>query len=111
MHPDYDHFYIPLTFKYNIFQPQTNIFPGNNNPFSLKPSTVVWVTISEKKTHQFSRSEISLYTYFKVGEIMVSKFEHLMLPGVFPDKTTPVIDFADKTVVQCDIQVIKYFRF
>ena len=42
---------------------------------------------------------------------MVSKFEHLMLPGVFPDKTTPVIDFADKTVVQYDIQVIKYFRF
>ena len=34
-----------------------------------------------------------------------------MLPGVFPDKTTAVIDFADKTVVQCDIQVIKYFRF
>ena len=36
MHPDYDHF-IPLTSKKGKFQPQTNIFSENNNPFSIKP--------------------------------------------------------------------------
>ena len=33
MHPDYDHLYIPLTSEKGKFQPQTNIYPGNNNPF------------------------------------------------------------------------------
>ena len=36
MHPDYDHF-IPLTSKQGKFQPQTNICPGKNIPFSIKP--------------------------------------------------------------------------
>ena len=58
MHPDYDHSYILLTFKKGKLQPQTNIFPGNNSPFSIKP-TVVWVKISEKN-HQFFRFEILL---------------------------------------------------
>ena len=35
MHSDYDHF-VPLTFKSGIFQAQTNIFPGNSNPCSIK---------------------------------------------------------------------------
>ena len=48
VHQDYDHFYIPLTFKWGKFQSQTNIFPGNNNPFSIKPITVVWIKIFEK---------------------------------------------------------------
>ena len=49
----------------NIFQirqilvTKPTFFPGNKNPFSIKPSTVVWFKISEKK-HQFSWSEISL---------------------------------------------------
>ena len=30
-----------------------------------------------------------------------------MLPGLFPDKATPVIDFPDETVIQCDVPVIK----
>ena len=47
MHPDYDYLYIPLTSRYGKLQPQTNIFPGNNNPFSIKP-TVGWVKISER---------------------------------------------------------------
>ena len=33
---------------------------------------------------------------------MVLKYEHLMLPGRFPDKVTPDIDFADGVVVPCD---------
>ena len=44
---------IGLTSKKCKFQPQIGIFPGNNNPFSIKP-TVVWVKISEKKTSIFS---------------------------------------------------------
>ena len=30
-----------------------------------------------------------------------------MLPGIFPGKTTPAIDFTDEAVVQCDIPVAK----
>ena len=40
MHLDYDHF-IPLTSNLVKFQLQTNIFPGNNNPFSIKPHCYV----------------------------------------------------------------------
>ena len=47
MHPNYDNLYNPLTSKSGKFQPQTNIFPGNSNTFSIKP-TAVWVKISEK---------------------------------------------------------------
>ena len=38
---------------------------------------------------------------------MVSKYEHLMPPGVFPDKGTPVIHFTDETVVLCDVLDVK----
>ena len=58
IHPDYDYLYIHLTSTSGKLQPKTNIFPGNNNPFSIKP-TVVWVKISEKN-HQFFRFDISL---------------------------------------------------
>ena len=58
MYLDYDHLYIPLTSTKDKFQPQTNIFRGNNNPFCIEP-TVVWVKISEKKRQLF-RFEISL---------------------------------------------------
>ena len=44
---------------------------------------------------------------FKVGEIMVLKHGHLMLPGAFPDKVTPGIGFTDKDVVPCDVSVVK----
>ena len=49
----YDRF-IPLTSKWGKFHPQTNVFSGNNNPFSIKPYWYVgWqVEISEKK-HKF----------------------------------------------------------
>ena len=44
--------------------------------------------------------------FFKVGEIMVSKYERLMLPGAFPGKVTGDIDFAVEAVVQCDRKYI-----
>ena len=31
---------------------------------------------------------------------MVSKYGHLMVPGVFPDKIVADIDFTDEAVVQ-----------
>ena len=44
----------------------------------------------------------------KVGEIIVSKYGHLMLlSGIFSDKVTPGIDFADEAVVPCDAPVVK----
>ena len=36
-----------------------------------------------------------LFTFFKVEKIMVSKYQNLMLPGVFQDKVTPDLDFTD----------------
>ena len=44
---------------------------------------------------------------FKKGKTVVSKYDHLILPGAFPDKFTPAIDFADKAVVQCDAPLAK----
>ena len=32
-----------------------------------------------------------------------------MLPGAFPDKVTPDIDFTDESEVQCDVPVVKIF--
>ena len=41
-----------------------------------------------------------------MGEIMVSKYGHLMQPsGAFLDEVTPGIDFTDEAVAQCDILV------
>ena len=37
----------------------------------------------------------------------VVKYEHLMLPGAFPDKVTPDTDFTDEAVVHCDVPVVK----
>ena len=41
----------------------------------------------------------SFTRFFKVGEMVVSKSGHLMLPGAFPEKVTPDIDFKDEAVV------------
>ena len=35
------------------------------------------------------------------------KYGHLILPGAFPDKITPVIDYTDEAVAQCDVLVVK----
>ena len=49
----------------------------------------------------------SHFQFFKVCEIMVSKYGHLMIPGGFPDKVTPDIDFTDEGVVQYDVTDVK----
>ena len=38
---------------------------------------------------------------------MASKYRYLILPGAFPDKVTPDIDFTDEAVVLCDNPVVK----
>ena len=106
VHLDYDHLYIPLTSKWGKFQPQTNISPGNNNPFSIKPSTVVWVKISEKKNINFFGLK-SLYL-FQIRQNKGLKYGHLIPPWVFPNKIIPVvIDFTDEAVVQYDVPLVK----
>ena len=45
--------------------------------------------------------------FFKVSEIMVSKYGHLIIPRAFPDKATSDIDFTDEVVVQCHVPVVK----
>ena len=40
-----------------------------------------------------------------MGEVMLTKYGHLMLPGTFPDKVTTDIDFTDEAVAQCDVPV------
>ena len=52
---------------------------------------------------------LNLFTFFKVGKIIVSKYGQLMLPGVFPDKITSDIDFTDEAVVDHGVPVVKYF--
>ena len=34
---------------------------------------------------------------------------HFMLPGAFPGRVTPGIDFTDEAVVQCGFSVVKIF--
>ena len=53
VHLGYYHLHISLASKKGKFQLQTNIFPGNNSPFSIKPSTAVWIKISQKKPINF----------------------------------------------------------
>ena len=38
---------------------------------------------------------------------MVLKYGYLILPEVFPDKITLVINLKDEAVVQCDVTVVK----
>ena len=129
-------FYIPLTSNKCKFQPQTSIFPGNNKPFSFKP-TVVWVKIFEKKNISFSGLKsrykrlanrkkliLPLGKYFKTLKDMIIGTESFTIfqsgwnngvklwafdeyPGAFPDKVTPDIDFTDEVVVQCDVPDVK----
>ena len=42
-----------------------------------------------------------------MGEIIMPKYEHLMLLEIFSDKINPVIDFTDEAVVQFDVPVVK----
>ena len=38
---------------------------------------------------------------------MLSKYQYLMLPGVFTDKVTPNLDFTDEAVIPHDVPVVK----
>ena len=40
---------------------------------------------------------------------MVPEYGYLMLPGAFPGKVIPGIDFRDEVVVQCVVPVVKIF--
>ena len=62
-----------------------------------------------KKTSIFPVWDLLSHLHIsKVSEIM-SKYGHLMLPGAFPHKVIPNVDFIDdETVVQCyDVPVLK----
>ena len=47
-----------------------------------------------------------MYNFSKC-KIMVSKYGYLMLPGAFPCKVIPDIDFKDEVVVQCVVPFVK----
>ena len=128
--------HIPLSSKKYKFQPQTSIFPGNNNPFFIKP-TAVWVKIFEKKNISFSglrfrynmlanrkKLNFPLEKYFKTLKDMIIGTESFKIfqslwsngvklwgfdeySGAFPDKVTPDIYFKDEVVVQCDVPDVK----
>ena len=44
---------------------------------------------------------------FSKCEIMELKYGYLMLPGAFPVKVIPDIDFKDEAVVQCFVPIVK----
>ena len=54
-----------------------------------------------------ARNVLSHLQFFKVCEIMVLKYGHMILPGAFPDKVTPDINFTDEIVAQCYVPVVK----
>ena len=61
---------------------------------------------SEGHDHWHCR-HITFSVIYNFSKWAKSKCWHLILPGVFPDKVTPDIDFTDETVVQCDAPVAK----
>ena len=73
MYPDYDHFYIHLTSTKGKLQPQTNIFPGNNNPSSIK-RTVACVEFFPVRYHRLAIRKkviLPLGTFFKTLKDMI----------------------------------------
>ena len=42
-----------------------------------------------------------------MGEVILSKYGHLMLQGAFPDKVSPDIDCIIEAVVQFYVPVVK----
>ena len=65
------------------------------------------VKISGEKKQFFWFEICLLFLKWVQYEILVSNYEHLMLPEAFPDQVTPDIDFTDEAVVQCDFPVVK----
>ena len=55
-----------------------------------------------------ARNSLSHLQLLKVGEKMLSKYGHLMLPsGTSIDKVNLGINFTDEAVVQCGVAVVK----
>ena len=52
-------------------------------------------------------ARLSRLQSFKVDRIFASRYRYLKLPGTFPHKFIPDIDFKDEAVVQCNVSVIK----
>ena len=50
---------------------------------------------------------MSYLQFCKVHKVMVLRYGCLMSPETLPDKITPDVNFKDKTVVQCDVPVVK----
>ena len=70
----------------------------------LENTSKIWRTWSlALSAHNF----LSHLQFFKLSKIIVSECGLLMLPGAFPDKVNPNIDFKDKAVVHCDVPVLK----
>ena len=99
MHPENDHLYIPLT-------------SSHKSTFSLGITTFFLLSSVLLRGSRFLKKSINLLSLkslylFQSRQNMVSKYGHLMPPGVFPDKVTPVIHFTDETVVLCDVLDVK----
>ena len=56
-----------------------------------------------------ARNSLSHLQLLKVGEKMLSKYRHLMLPsGTFAGKVNHLgINFTDEAIVQCGVAVVK----
>ena len=110
VHPDYDHLYIQLTSKNAnsshkpIFFLEIALFFVLSLLFCGSVFLEVWnlLTTSKQiernlklwKTWSLAHSAhsfVSHFQCFKVGEIIGSKYGHLMLRGVFPDKLTLIL--------------------
>ena len=50
---------------------------------------------------------LSHLQFFKMGEIMVSKYGNLKLPGRIADQVISDINFTDEAIVPYDVTVVK----
>ena len=73
VHLDHDHLYIPLTFKNDNFQLQTNIFPGNNSEWYFSVFLLILLLCGsrfmKKKTSTFSVWKIFAFIFIFGVEI------------------------------------------
>ena len=86
-------FFYSMNFRVRQIQATNrHFFSVNDNPFSIKP-IAVWILISEKGTSVFL--VLNLFSFFKKEKIMVAKYQHFTLSGVF-QINLPDIDFTNK---------------
>ena len=102
--------------------PAWNIFLGNINTFSIKPKQII--NLFRSRYHRLATTKkliLPLGNYIEtlkehnfLGDVQFFKVQnngveiwYLTLPGAFPGKVIPDIDFKDKVVVQCVAPVVK----